>query len=81
MQMKKRLDIGTKPVVARMETALLKPILKSLTALVVRPHICHGYHGLYLWRKICHVEKFQISTLKMRLGLTRLNLRLGLKCA
>ena len=26
-----------------------------------RPHICHGYHGLYLWRKICHVEKFQIS--------------------
>jgi len=28
---------------------------------LVRPHICHGYHGLYLWRKICHVEKFQIS--------------------
>ena len=26
-----------------------------------RPHICHGYHGLYLWRKFCHVEKFQIS--------------------
>ena len=28
---------------------------------MIRPHICHGYHGLYLWRKICHVEKFQIS--------------------
>ena len=26
-----------------------------------KPHICHGYHGLYLWRKFCHVEKFQIS--------------------
>ena len=26
-----------------------------------RPHICHRYHRLYLWRKICHVEKFQIS--------------------
>ena len=26
-----------------------------------RPHICHGYRGLYLWRKFCHVEKFQIS--------------------
>ena len=23
-----------------------------------RAHICHGYHGLYLWRKNCHVEKF-----------------------
>ena len=26
-----------------------------------RPHICHRYHRLYAWRKICHVEKFQIS--------------------
>ena len=26
-----------------------------------RPHICHIYHRLYLWRKFCHVEKFQIS--------------------
>ena len=26
-----------------------------------KPHICHEYHGLYLWRKFCHVEKFQIS--------------------
>ena len=26
-----------------------------------KAHICHGYHGLYPWRKICHVEKFQIS--------------------
>ena len=25
------------------------------------PHICRGYHGLYLWRKFCLVEKFQIS--------------------
>ena len=24
-------------------------------------HICHGYHGLYPWRKKCRVEKFQIS--------------------
>ena len=22
-----------------------------------RAHSCHGYHGLYLWRKNCHVEK------------------------
>ena len=26
-----------------------------------RPYICHGFHGLYLWRKFCIVEKFQIS--------------------
>ena len=25
------------------------------------PDICHRYHRLYMWRKICHVEKFQIS--------------------
>ena len=24
-------------------------------------YICHRYHRLYPWRKICHVEKFQIS--------------------
>ena len=24
-----------------------------------RPHICHRYQRLYLWRKICNVEKFQ----------------------
>ena len=29
--------------------------------LLHRPHICHRYHRLYPWRKICHVEKFQIS--------------------
>ena len=23
-----------------------------------RAHICHGYHGLYPWRKNCHMEKF-----------------------
>ena len=26
-----------------------------------RAHFCHKYHKLYLWRKICLVEKFQIS--------------------
>ena len=26
-----------------------------------RPDICHRYHRLYLWRKICHEEKFQLS--------------------
>ena len=26
-----------------------------------RPRICHRYHRLYVWRKFCHVEKFQIS--------------------
>ena len=26
-----------------------------------RAHICHGYHGLYPWRKNCHMEKFQLS--------------------
>ena len=26
-----------------------------------RAHICHGYHGLYLWRKNCHPDKFLIS--------------------
>ena len=25
------------------------------------PHICHLYHLPDMWRKICHVEKFQIS--------------------
>ena len=25
------------------------------------PHICHIVHMLDMWRKICHVEKFQIS--------------------
>ena len=27
----------------------------------IRPHICHRYHTLYPWRKICLVEKLQIS--------------------
>ena len=26
-----------------------------------RPHTCHRYHRLYPWRKICQVEKIQIS--------------------
>ena len=26
-----------------------------------RAHICHKYHKLYLWRKNCHVERFQLS--------------------
>ena len=25
------------------------------------PHICHKFHMWDMWRKICHVEKFQIS--------------------
>ena len=25
------------------------------------PHICHKVHMQDMWRKICHVEKFQIS--------------------
>ena len=29
--------------------------------LPIRPHICHRYHRLYPWRKICHVGKFQNS--------------------
>ena len=29
--------------------------------LYYRPHICHKYHKLYLWRKNCHVENFQLS--------------------
>ena len=24
------------------------------------PHICHKYHKWDMWRKMCHVEKFQI---------------------
>jgi len=28
---------------------------------IARPHSCHRYHRLYPLRKICHVEKFQIS--------------------
>ena len=34
---------------------------KSVAVDEGRPHICHGYHRIYLWRKFCHVEKFQIS--------------------
>ena len=26
-----------------------------------RAHNCHEYHELHSWRKICNVEKFQIS--------------------
>ena len=26
-----------------------------------RAHICHEYHELYLWKKNCNVEKFQLS--------------------
>ena len=32
----------------------------ELILIVSKLHICHGYHGSYLWRKFCHVEKFQI---------------------
>ena len=27
----------------------------------IRPHICHLYHLLYMWRKNFHVENFQLS--------------------
>ena len=30
-----------------------------------RTHICHVYHGLFPWRKICHMEKFQISVMNL----------------
>ena len=33
--------------------------LKYFTAYSI-PDICHKYHKLDMWRKICHVEKFQI---------------------
>ena len=33
----------------------------SSSRISFRPHICHGFHGLYLWGKSCIVEKFQIS--------------------
>ena len=39
----------------------LQPFLTYNYIIMCRPHICHNYHKLYLWRKICHVEKFQIS--------------------
>ena len=42
------------------DLSLAKSAKKGLM-LFHRPHICHGYHRLYLWRKFCHVEKFQIS--------------------
>ena len=41
----------------RISTAIPQNWLLSYHA---RAHICHEYHELYLWRKICHVEKFQI---------------------
>ena len=31
-----------------------------LVALVAIPHICRKYHKWDMWRKICHVEKFQM---------------------
>ena len=40
---------------------LLSYFWQGLVLFYVRPHICHGYHGLYLWRKFCNVEKNQIS--------------------
>ena len=39
----------------------LQPFLTYNYIIMCRPHICHKYHKLYLWIKICHVEKFQIS--------------------
>ena len=34
--------------------------MNSNKHIVVIPDICHKYHKLDMWRKICHVEKFQI---------------------
>ena len=31
-----------------------------ITFIPATPDICHKYHKLDMWRKICHVEKFQI---------------------
>ena len=44
----------------------IKNIVLSLgdftpSAFMHRPDICHEYHELYLWRKNCCVEKFQLS--------------------
>ena len=33
----------------------------TITKAKTMPHICHIYHIWDMWRKICHVEKFQIS--------------------
>ena len=47
-------------------TSTLWPFLiyhcfENIADVVARPPFCHRYHRLYPWRKICHVEKFQIS--------------------
>ena len=36
-------------------------VWRLMEVVLVRAHICHGHHGLYSWRKNCHVEKFQLS--------------------
>ena len=33
----------------------------SFWVLLIKADICHEYHELHLWRKNCHVEKFQLS--------------------
>ena len=40
---------------------MLEPFWSQGEVNAVRAHICHRYHRLHPWRKICHVEKFQIS--------------------
>ena len=38
--------------------------MEQISSQQSRPDICHEYHELYLWRKNCHVEKFQLSMYK-----------------
>ena len=62
----KRYELGENEVVRRVKTvgSYLLPNMAfwnnahTLKVERHRPHICHRYHRLYPWRKICHVEKF-----------------------
>ena len=48
-----------RPILAQISMA---PYLLWYCMVLHIPHICHGHHGQCPWRKIGHVEKFQIST-------------------
>ena len=45
---------------ARAQWPRTRQLFKKLQENENRPHICQRYHRFYPWRKICHVEKFQI---------------------
>ena len=49
------------PQVKNYEIVMFPQQWSSLGHPFSRPHIYHRYHRFYLWRKPCHVEKFQIS--------------------